>query len=232
MSANDDIADIQTRCQKGRMQEKSNRLRNLNRAGLGLATLATALLIVWAKDKHIDDVPAWLHWAGPTLLIGWIIWISIATQRWLSRTSHWKAKSGAVFLVGLLVFLLAEPLVTRWHYFGLAICALIAIQVVQKLALDNIPFLQTKPDISRELEDDLPREGIDRVIFYQRDEVASDLICCDITLGDAVLTFHAGLGGWPRLCDYLATLPGFDAEWWQKVTRTPFARNEIVAFQR
>jgi len=214
------------------MPDKSNHLRNLNRTGLAVTTLAMAVLLVWAKDKRVDDVPAWLNLVGPILFIGWSIWISVATQRWLSRTSHWQAKSGLIFLVGLIAFLLAEPLGLRWLYLGLVVCALITIQVARKLAFENIPFLRTTPDISRELEDELPRESIDRVVFYQRDEVASDLICCDIIQGDAVRTFHEGLGGWPRLCEYVATLPGFDTDWWQKVTRTPFARNEVVAFQR
>ncbi|MDP3907063.1 hypothetical protein [Novosphingobium sp.] len=78
----------------------------------------------------------------------------------------------------------------------------------------------------------LPLEHIDRVTFYKRDEITSDLICCEIVVPGKVWTFHEELTGWKLLINYLSRLPGFQADWHTAVTQAPFAPNETLAFSR
>jgi hypothetical protein len=49
----------------------------------------------------------------------------------------------------------------------------------------------------------LPLAGIDRVMFYKRDEITTDLICCDVAVDGTVWTFHEELGGWDLLLQHL-----------------------------
>ena len=78
----------------------------------------------------------------------------------------------------------------------------------------------------------LPLAAIDAVTFYKRDELTSDLICCDVTVGERVWTFHEELSGWDELLGHLKGLPGFRADWFERVSRPPFETNTTVAFQR
>ena len=36
----------------------------------------------------------------------------------------------------------------------------------------------------------LPLPDIDAVVFYKRDEIITDLICCDVEMAGRVWTFH------------------------------------------
>lgn len=38
--------------------------------------------------------------------------------------------------------------------------------------------------------DELPLDRIDKVRFYKRDEIAADLICCDVEIGGRTFFFH------------------------------------------
>lgn len=78
----------------------------------------------------------------------------------------------------------------------------------------------------------LPLPSLDEVTFYKRDEVTSDLICCEVLIGDKVWTFHEELVGWDALIDHLQRLPGFRADWFAAVSQPPFATRETVAFSR
>lgn len=78
----------------------------------------------------------------------------------------------------------------------------------------------------------LPLAGISSVVFYKRDEITTDLICCDVALNEGVRTFHEELGGWGLLLEHLATLPGFRTDWFAEVSRPPFAEASTVAFSR
>jgi hypothetical protein len=78
----------------------------------------------------------------------------------------------------------------------------------------------------------LPLADISRVTFYKRDEITSDLICCDIAVADRVWTFHEELVGWSLLIDHLQKLPNFLVEWFASVSQPPFTRSEVIAFVR
>jgi hypothetical protein len=78
----------------------------------------------------------------------------------------------------------------------------------------------------------LPLKDVAKVTFYKRDELTTDLICCDVVLGSDVWTFHEELVGWNSLIDHLEQLPGFRADWFGAVSQPPFAASESVAFSR
>jgi hypothetical protein len=78
----------------------------------------------------------------------------------------------------------------------------------------------------------LPLADIGKVTFYKRDEITSDLICCDVMVGEKVWTFHEELIGWDMLIEHLEWLPGFGGEWFAAVAQPPFATSETVAFSR
>jgi hypothetical protein len=78
----------------------------------------------------------------------------------------------------------------------------------------------------------LPLTEITRVTFRKRDEVTTDLICCDVALGESVWAFHEEMVGWNLLTDHLQELPHFRADWFEAVSKPPFATCETVAFSR
>jgi hypothetical protein len=74
--------------------------------------------------------------------------------------------------------------------------------------------------------------SINDVTFYKRDELTSDLICCEVTVGDMVWTLHEELAGWDELLGHLKGLPGFRVDWFECVSQPPFKTNATVAFRR
>ena len=86
--------------------------------------------------------------------------------------------------------------------------------------------------IDAELLDNLPLSDIQRVTFYKRDEITSDLICCDVEIAGETWTFHEDLNGWQVLVEYLECLPGFQTDWFAAVSQRPFSKSETVAFSR
>jgi hypothetical protein len=78
----------------------------------------------------------------------------------------------------------------------------------------------------------LPLTDVGKVTFYKRDELTSDLICCDVAVGGKVWTFHEELVGWDILISHLQRLPGFSADWCAAASQPPFATSETVAFSR
>ena len=73
---------------------------------------------------------------------------------------------------------------------------------------------------------------IDRVTFYKRDELTTDLICCEICCGDTVYLAHEEEPIWDALISKLAHLPGFASDWIEKVSQPCFERSETIAFDR
>ena len=76
-----------------------------------------------------------------------------------------------------------------------------------------------------------------QVEFYKRDELTTDLICCEIMLlGDVdppqVIFAHEEMPHWDELIQRLEFLGGFDVEWFSRVSQPPFAQNRYVAFER
>ena len=86
--------------------------------------------------------------------------------------------------------------------------------------------------IDTELLARLPLADITKVTFYKRDEITTDLICCDVALGQKVWTFHEELVGWNLLIDHLQRLPRFRKDWFAAVAQPPFATSETLAFNR
>jgi hypothetical protein len=70
------------------------------------------------------------------------------------------------------------------------------------------------------------------VVFYKRDEITTDLICCDVEVAGHVWSFHEEAAGWPDLIAHLSALPGFRADWYEAVVSPPFATSETIAFDR
>ena len=73
---------------------------------------------------------------------------------------------------------------------------------------------------------------IESVVFYKRDELTSDLICCDVKVAGDVWTFHEALMGWDLLIDHLNGLPGFCASSFAAILQPPCEFSEAVAFRR
>lgn len=86
--------------------------------------------------------------------------------------------------------------------------------------------------INADLLSRLPLSEIDRVTFYKRDEIATDLICCNVAIGDEVWTFHEDLAGWGFLLAHLERLADFRSDWFESVSQPPFSASETVAFRR
>lgn len=78
----------------------------------------------------------------------------------------------------------------------------------------------------------LPLADIGKVTFHKRDEITTDLICCDVVVGGKVWTFHEELVGWEMLMEHLRGLPSFRDEWFAAVSQPPFTTSEMVAFSR
>jgi len=76
----------------------------------------------------------------------------------------------------------------------------------------------------------LPLSEIAAVVFYKRDEITTDLICCDVEVAGRVRTFHEEEAGWKNLIAHLAGLPGFRTDWYAEVVNPPFATSETVAY--
>jgi len=74
------------------------------------------------------------------------------------------------------------------------------------------------------------------IIVYKRDELTTDLVCCDIVTGTAdgeqARTIHEELPGFDAVMDNFETLPGFDQRWRDKVIKPAFATNRTVIYSR
>ena len=79
---------------------------------------------------------------------------------------------------------------------------------------------------------ELPLAAIERVTFYKRDELCSDLICCDVEIGGRTCFFHEETEGWERLLRHLEKLPGFRSDWFEAVSQPPFECCATIAYER
>ena len=75
-------------------------------------------------------------------------------------------------------------------------------------------------------------DKVDKVTFYKRDELTTDLICCLVDYDRSSLLFHEEMPEWPDLLHQLATLPDFRNDWFATVSQPAFAVCETVAFSR
>lgn len=78
----------------------------------------------------------------------------------------------------------------------------------------------------------MPLPEVRSVIFYKRDEVTTDLICCDVQVASRVWTFHEEMTGWRDLIIHLSAPPDFLADWFEVVVCPPFSTSVTVAFER
>ena len=78
----------------------------------------------------------------------------------------------------------------------------------------------------------LPLERIAAVSFFKRDELTTDLICCEVGIDGWTWTFHEETEGWDLLLRHLERLPGFRADWYGAVVEPPFESCATVAFER
>ena len=78
----------------------------------------------------------------------------------------------------------------------------------------------------------LPLPEITSAVFYKRDQITVDLVCCDVEAGGQVWTFHEEAEGWDALLRHIEKLPGFRSDWQNGVVLPPFASSETVAFRR
>ena len=86
--------------------------------------------------------------------------------------------------------------------------------------------------IDGELLRQIPLTAIQKVTFYKRDEITTDLICCDVETKGEVWTFHEHQVGWTLLLQHLQELPTFRTDWFAAVAQPSFTRSETVAFRR
>jgi len=89
-----------------------------------------------------------------------------------------------------------------------------------------------RESIPKDIREQLPLADIRKVVFYKRDELTTDLICCDVEARELTWFFHEELEGWQDFVRYLEGLPNFRADWYASVVQPPFAPSETVAFQR
>jgi hypothetical protein len=74
--------------------------------------------------------------------------------------------------------------------------------------------------------------AVSRVEFCKRDELTTDLICCDVTVGDAVHFRQEEAPDWDQFLRELQELSGFDCDWCANVFEPAFAECRTIAFQR
>ena len=77
-----------------------------------------------------------------------------------------------------------------------------------------------------------PLETINRVTFYKRDELTTDLICCDVESANGTLFLHEEADEWPSAVEQLACLEGFRKDWLSQVSQPPFQPCTFVAYER
>jgi len=79
-------------------------------------------------------------------------------------------------------------------------------------------------------------QQVRRVLMYKRDEITTDLICCDVEAdgGDGPITWtrHEESAEWQEWLTELSRLPNFDQEWLEKVTKPPFEECVTLVYKR
>ncbi len=78
-------------------------------------------------------------------------------------------------------------------------------------------------------------ESVRKVTFFKRDEITTDLICCDVEVGDENGTNfwfnYEESDSWTAWVEALSALPGFDQDWYAKVYLPPFDSSLTVAYE-
>lgn len=79
---------------------------------------------------------------------------------------------------------------------------------------------------------DVPLQAIERVEFFKRDELTTDLLCCELTSHGQSFFFHEEMSDWSDLISKLEGLDGFRKDWFSQVSQPPFRERRFVAFKR
>ncbi|HQS96013.1 hypothetical protein [Novosphingobium sp. 17-62-19] len=81
----------------------------------------------------------------------------------------------------------------------------------------------------------LPLEmaDIQHVAFYKRDELTTDLMCCDIQMAcGQTLWFHEEMPHWNDVVAQIELLEGFTQDWRSHVIHPPFAECRFMAYEK
>lgn len=106
------------------------------------------------------------------------------------------------------------------------------MSILQGMLKKMIGIREKKPDDIGDALSSMSLSSIDKVTFFKRDEITTDLICCEVVASGQIQTFHEEMPGWDALMAHLAGLPGFRDDWSAAVSQTAFQPCEIVAFAR
>jgi hypothetical protein len=105
-------------------------------------------------------------------------------------------------------------------------------QIFAKLRWPSVGRSSVRERIPDNLSDEVPLDEIQKVTFFKRDELTTDLICCDIEGRERVWFFHEEAEGWDNLLRHLERLPNFKRHWYQEVVQPPLATCNTVAFSK
>lgn len=76
-------------------------------------------------------------------------------------------------------------------------------------------------------------DSVERVEFFKRDRITTDLVCCQIGFADGrLLEWDEDMSDWRGIITSLEDLPGFDRNWFAKVSQPPFESSWYLAYQR
>ncbi len=70
---------------------------------------------------------------------------------------------------------------------------------------------------------ELPDAAIERVTFYTRDELTTDLICLEVIAASGSFPAHEEMNGWSEAIGRLSRMRGFDLAWFEKVSKPAFS---------
>ncbi|MEZ5997520.1 MAG: hypothetical protein R3B98_02365 [Hyphomonas sp.] len=79
-------------------------------------------------------------------------------------------------------------------------------------------------------------DQVERVEIFKIDEVTTDLICVEIWLAGGAeqrpILVHEDVPGFAALMELFGTLPGFQTDWFSRVSQPPFSECRLKAFER
>ncbi|MEL7682821.1 hypothetical protein AAG594_00640 [Citromicrobium bathyomarinum] len=76
-----------------------------------------------------------------------------------------------------------------------------------------------------------PLDTIESITFFKRDELTTDLICCEINANGQTHLYHEEWEGWEDLIADLEGIDGFRRDWFSKVSQPPFSASRFLAFE-
>jgi hypothetical protein len=77
----------------------------------------------------------------------------------------------------------------------------------------------------------LPLDAIRSVVFFKRDLLTYDLICCEVDVAGRLWEFDEEMEGWETATAHLAQLPNFRSDWIAAVMKPAFESCRTVAYK-